>query len=315
VGKKNGIHELLGLFGGAGMAFSFVVISLSFIGIRLSDDLYSALILNGIVFLVGIGIVLLSLLAKRMEIKIKKTIFAVIGGFIIIFFIVMSSNHRDFIGFDNISNTINALLNQSRFSQDVRILVIIIAELISNLALFFSGLILLVGIFVKDKSQEQDELTAQEKGTSEEEISGEISERNQGVAFLLSLYLGVFGADRFYTGHTWLAIGKLLTLGGFGFWAGVDIILFGMMLVKDADGRVLQRPPAKGKPVKNQGTAFLLSFFLGIFGIDRFYLGYLFLGVLKLITLGGFGVWAFIDNLITGLGIRKDISGNTLKPL
>jgi TM2 domain-containing membrane protein YozV len=41
--------------------------------------------------------------------------------------------------------------------------------------------------------------------------------------------------------------------------------------------------------------AVLLSLFLGGLGVDRFYLGYKLKGVLKLLTLGGFGIWYLAD--------------------
>jgi hypothetical protein len=42
-------------------------------------------------------------------------------------------------------------------------------------------------------------------------------------------------------------------------------------------------------------VAFILCFFLGTFGIHRFYLGYPLIGVLQILTLGGLGIWALID--------------------
>ncbi len=54
---------------------------------------------------------------------------------------------------------------------------------------------------------------------------------------------------------------------------------------------------------KSFTTALLLSFFLGGLGIDRFYLGYTGLGVAKLLTVGGCGIWALIDFIM--IAMRK----------
>lgn len=52
--------------------------------------------------------------------------------------------------------------------------------------------------------------------------------------------------------------------------------------------------------LKSKLTAFLLSFFVGILGIDWFYLSvgnavYIILGLIKLITFGGLGIWWIVD--------------------
>lgn len=46
--------------------------------------------------------------------------------------------------------------------------------------------------------------------------------KNPTTALILSLFLGVYGIDRFYIGHTGLGVGKLLTCGGAGIWAIID---------------------------------------------------------------------------------------------
>jgi len=137
--------------------------------------------------------------------------------------------------------------------------------------------------------------------------------KSQTAAFLLSYFLGIFGVDRFYLGYTGLGILKLLTCGGVGIWAIVDVILIGIGNLKDAQGLALQREVPSGVPVKSQTATLLLAMFLGGFGVDRFYLGDVGLGILKLITCGGCGIWSMIDIIFTGIAIRKDPQGNSLK--
>ena len=137
--------------------------------------------------------------------------------------------------------------------------------------------------------------------------------KSQGTTFLLASLLGIFGADLFYLGQSGLGILKLITLGGCGIWALIDMVITGLGSRTDAQGNPLTREPATGTPVKSQSVAFVLCWLLGIFGADRFYLGYTGLGVLKLITLGGCGLWQLIDFARTGMCAMKDAQGNSLK--
>ena len=58
--------------------------------------------------------------------------------------------------------------------------------------------------------------------------------------------------------------------------------------------------------------AFLLCFFLGVFGVHRFYVGKIGTGILQLVTLGGLGIWALIDFIMIIIGSFTDKEGNRI---
>jgi TM2 domain-containing membrane protein YozV len=58
--------------------------------------------------------------------------------------------------------------------------------------------------------------------------------------------------------------------------------------------------------------AFLLNFFLGIFGAHRFYVGKIGTGIAQLLTLGGLGIWALVDLIFILMGKFTDKEGNAL---
>ena len=60
---------------------------------------------------------------------------------------------------------------------------------------------------------------------------------------------------------------------------------------------------------KDWTTLLILSVLLGGFGVDRFYAGHIGLGVLKLLTLGGCGIWSLIDIILVAIGNFTDADG------
>lgn len=81
----------------------------------------------------------------------------------------------------------------------------------------------------------------------------------------------------------------------------------------------VRQPLIQTKSAENQQNenkwliTLLLCWFLGVFGIHRFYTGYTAIGIIQLVTLGGCGIWTLIDLIIIIVGNYKDADGNPIK--
>jgi hypothetical protein len=96
-------------------------------------------------------------------------------------------------------------------------------------------------------------------------------------------------------------------------WAKSGFIKADTMVTEVATGYVYQAKQIPGVfSSKSYVTTLLLSFFFGVFGVDRFYLGHVGVGLGKLFTLGGLGIWALIDFILIATKNIKDSQGTPL---
>lgn len=74
--------------------------------------------------------------------------------------------------------------------------------------------------------------------------------------------------------------------------------------------------PAYGQAQQSSKSflvTWLLSLLLGVLGVDRFYLGKIGTGILKLVTFGGLGIWALIDLILVLANKTRDKQGLPLE--
>lgn len=147
-----------------------------------------------------------------------------------------------------------------------------------------------------------------------------LSDKSWLATFLLSTFLGLLGAHRFYTGR--IASGAAqLVFGIFTLfiWNLVDWIMIVCGVFKDAKGRPVRYQPlvadsaAEGSS-KSRFAALIFSSVLGIFGAHRFYaerigsgIAQLFLGIFTLY------IWNLIDWIMIVGGVFKDAYGKPIK--
>ena len=63
--------------------------------------------------------------------------------------------------------------------------------------------------------------------------------KSKTTAILLCLFLGGIGVHRFYLGYTLFGVIQLLTLGGLGIWALIDLVRIITGDIKDSQGNDL----------------------------------------------------------------------------
>jgi TM2 domain-containing membrane protein YozV len=67
-----------------------------------------------------------------------------------------------------------------------------------------------------------------------------VSEKNWLVTLLLCFFLGGLGAHRFFVGKIGTGIVMLVTLGGFGIWSLIDLIVIIIGNFKDSEGNLIK---------------------------------------------------------------------------
>jgi TM2 domain-containing membrane protein YozV len=66
------------------------------------------------------------------------------------------------------------------------------------------------------------------------------SDKSNVVALLLCFFIGVLGVHRFYVGKIGTGVLQLVTFGGLGIWALIDMIMIILQKFTDGEGNTLR---------------------------------------------------------------------------
>ncbi len=66
------------------------------------------------------------------------------------------------------------------------------------------------------------------------------SDKNNTVALLLCFFIGILGVHRFYVGKIGTGVLMLVTFGGLGIWALIDMIMIILQKFTDSEGNTLK---------------------------------------------------------------------------
>ena len=69
------------------------------------------------------------------------------------------------------------------------------------------------------------------------EASQQISPKSRMVALLLCFFFGIIGVHRFYVGKNGTGLLMILTFGGLGIWAFIDLVMILVGGFTDKEGR------------------------------------------------------------------------------
>ncbi len=89
---------------------------------------------------------------------------------------------------------------------------------------------------LKDLSKLDKKALKKEVKSLKKEAKNASSGKTQLIALILVLLVGSLGIHRFYLGYTLIGVIQLLTLGGCGIWALIDLIRIIMGNLKPMDG-------------------------------------------------------------------------------